>query len=119
MYTGVSTDDAFDLYRCAVTARPLPLAATREARAVRTFATDDQSVVQFRPFDEVRCSCSSRPFCIVCGRVIQTAVFSIFQVKGELAEVQGASEQSTAVEDSFARMGYSREAEQAVNEQIK
>lgn len=41
------------------------------------------------------------------------------QVKGELAEVQNANEQSPAIEDSFARMGYSREAEQAVNEQIK
>ena len=41
------------------------------------------------------------------------------QVKGELAEVQSANEQSPAIEDSFARMGYSREAEQAVNEQIK
>lgn len=39
------------------------------------------------------------------------------QVKGELAEVDGTEEQ--AVEDSFARMGYSREAERAVNEQIK
>ena len=43
----------------------------------------------------------------------------LVQVKGELAEVQGADEQSPAIEDSLARMGYSREAEQAVNEQIK
>ena len=41
------------------------------------------------------------------------------QVKSELAEVEGANEQSPSIEDSFARMGYSKEAEQAVNEQIK
>ena len=54
-------------------------------------------------------------YCLKAGQFTSFVV----QVKGELAEVQGASEQSTAVEDSFARMGYSREAEQAVNEQIK
>lgn len=39
------------------------------------------------------------------------------QVKDELAKVDDADAQT--MEDSFARVGYSREAEQAVNEQIK
>lgn len=51
-----------------------------------------------------------------CGS-IHTDLLCLVQVKGELAEVEGTEAQ--AVEDSFARMGYSREAEQAVNEQIK
>lgn len=41
------------------------------------------------------------------------------QVKSELAQVEDSDMQSSAMEDSFARVGYSREAEQAVNEQIK
>ena len=42
-----------------------------------------------------------------------------FQVKSELTHVEQSDAQSTAMEDSFARVGYSVEAEQAVNEQIK
>lgn len=34
-------------------------------------------------------------------------------------QVEGANAQSDSLEDSFARVGYTREAEHAVNEQIK
>ena len=46
-------------------------------------------------------------------------VDALMQVKGELRQVEEADKQSAAIEDSFARVGYSTEAEQAVNEQIK
>ncbi len=48
-----------------------------------------------------------------------TCICSVCQVKGELTQVEGSDTQSNAMEDSFARVGYSLEAEQAVNEQIK
>ena len=41
------------------------------------------------------------------------------QVKGELQQVEEADAQSAAIEDSFARVVYSRNAERAINEQIK
>ncbi|KAL3155190.1 hypothetical protein ABBQ32_013130 [Trebouxia sp. C0010 RCD-2024] len=72
-----------------------PLLASRSVvrPATRTYAQvskeDNHGIVQFQPFDEV---------------------------KDELAKVEGSDEQT--MEDSFARAGYSREAEQAVNEQI-
>lgn len=81
--------------RPAAHVRPAAVPTAAARASVRTFAQvskqDNHGLVQFEPFDEV---------------------------KGELRQVEEADKQSAAIEDSFARVGYSTEAEQAVNEQI-
>lgn len=41
------------------------------------------------------------------------------QVKNELAAVEKADMNGQPIEDSFARVGYAKDAEYAVNEQVK
>ena len=43
----------------------------------------------------------------------------LLQVKDELQHVEQADLNGQPVEDSFARVGYTRDSEYAVNEQIK
>ncbi|KAL0022845.1 hypothetical protein WJX79_008958 [Trebouxia sp. C0005] len=83
--------------RSAAAARPFLASSSMNGSgsSVRTFAQvskeDNHDLVQFQPFDEV---------------------------KSELTQVEESEMSSSSMEDSFARVGYSREAEQAVNEQI-
>lgn len=56
---------------------------------------------------------------IIVSTDLLHVLLSPVQVKGELTRVEESHMQSSALEDSFARVGYSVEAEQAVNEQIK
>lgn len=101
-------------------ARPLLASSARGATrpTVRNYAQvskeDNQGMVQFQPFDEV--SVVANTFDPLYGSIFVRRRYSA-QVKDELAKVNDSEEQT--MEDSFARAGYSREAEQAVNEQIK
>ena len=45
--------------------------------------------------------------------------FAAVQVREELAAVEKADMNGQPIEDSFARVGYAKDAEYAINEQVK